>query len=167
MSFSISLAAVDEWAAVRDLRLRALQESPTAYASTYAREIAFTDLDWQERLATAHTYLARDPDHEVVGLVTGLWCRDGDVALLGMYVAPAARGSGCADALIDAVVDLTRRRGGIRVVLQVTDGNVRAERCYRRHGFSPTGRRFARDPDPAEIEFALPLVDTVDVGARD
>jgi hypothetical protein len=33
-----------------DVRLRALQESPWAFGSTYVRESAFTDADWQTRL---------------------------------------------------------------------------------------------------------------------
>lgn len=158
MSISILAAGPKDWAAVRALRLRALQEVPAAYGSTYAAELRLSEADWQERLATAQTYLALDANL-VVGMVTAIWARNADMHLDGMYVAPPARGSGGAQALIEAVVELTQWRGGDRVVLQVTEGNAPALRCYEQFGFVSTGRRWPRerDPDLVEIEYAYPV----------
>jgi hypothetical protein len=50
-----------------------------------------------------------------------------------MYVAPEARGSGCAHQLLDAIADLATRRHGKRLVL---DGRVQ----YSRHPFLPLVR---------------------------
>ncbi|HEY5822615.1 MAG TPA: GNAT family N-acetyltransferase [Propionibacteriaceae bacterium] len=169
MSYAIRPAGTGDWAEAREIRLRALQEAPTAYGSSYAREITFTEQDWRERLATAYTYLASGPDGAVVGTVTGVWMQDGDVYLVAMYVAPTARGGGLAHALIDKVVGVTARRAGSRVVLRVTEGNDTAERCYRRYGFRPTGRRITGETalGLTEQEFAYAVGKAETVGAGD
>ena len=151
-------AQLADWRRVRDIRLQSLQEAPGAFGSTYEREAALTDRAWQERLASARTYLAVD-DGTPIGMATALWTRDGDMHLVGMYVAPSARRTGCAEKLIDAVVGVARARAARRVVLQVADGNDVATRCYTRYGFQPTGRRRTRPerPDLTEVEYALLL----------
>ncbi len=158
MNRVIVYAQLSDWEQVRDIRLQSLREAPAAFGSSYEREVALTDLEWQERVATARTYLAVEGG-QTVGTATALWTRDGDMHLLGMYVAPAARGTGCAKGLIDAVVDVAVARQARRVVLQVADGNLAATRCYTTYGFRPTGRCQTRPerPDLTEIEYALGL----------
>ena len=46
----IRRATVDDWEASRDIRLRALAESPDAFLSTLEREAAFDDEVWMSRL---------------------------------------------------------------------------------------------------------------------
>lgn len=167
MTLTITRADTADWERARAVRLRSLREEPSAYGSTYDRELSLREQDWQERLATAYTWLALDEAEAVVGTVTGLWVRNGDMALVAMYVAPEARGTGCAEALIEAVVDTTRWRGGTRVVLEVTEGNDRAVRCYARFGFSPTGRRrpSGRDPELTEIQYTFVTADDAGSGS--
>jgi ribosomal protein S18 acetylase RimI-like enzyme len=90
---------------------------------------------------------------------------DGDTLVVGMYVAPEARRLGCAHLLLDAIADLACQRHDRRLVLEVSESNLRAARSYRSYGFIETGRRRAMDRDPTiiEIELAYPLTD----GAKD
>jgi ribosomal protein S18 acetylase RimI-like enzyme len=157
--FMIRAAEPSDWEAVRDIRLRSLREEPDAYASEYQTEARFEPDQWKQRLATASSYLAFDDDHALVGIATGLDVRDGDTYIVGMYVTPDARGSGCAHQLLDAIAELTVRRQGKRLVLEVAASNIRATRFYRSYGFVETGRRRALDRDPSitEIELAYPL----------
>ena len=76
-----------------------------------------------------------------------------------MYVAPEARGRGCAHQLLDAIADLSSRRRGRRLTLEVADSNSRVAHSYRSYGFVETGRRrlLDRDSSVSEIEFAYPL----------
>ena len=160
MSRVIVYAQLSDWRRVRDIRLRSLQEAPGAFGSSYEREVRLSDLEWQERLASARTYLALEGE-QTVGMATALWTRDGDMHLVGMYVAPFARGTGCAEQLIDAVVGVAVARNARRVVLQVADGNEAATRRYTRYGFRPTGNRRTRAdrPELTEVEYALVLDD--------
>jgi ribosomal protein S18 acetylase RimI-like enzyme len=155
----IRRAEPEDWEVVRDIRLRMLREEPDAYASEYQTEARFEPDLWKQRLATAASYLAFDDDQALVGIATGLEPTDGDIYVVGMYVAPEARGSGCARQLLDAIADLAIRRHAKRLVLEVAESNVRATRSYRSYGFSETGRRrtLERDPSITEIEFAYPL----------
>jgi ribosomal protein S18 acetylase RimI-like enzyme len=155
----IRLAEPKDWEAVRDIRLRMLREEPDAYASEYQTEARFEPGLWKHRLATASSYLAFDDDQALVGIATGLDSGDGDIFVVGMYVVPGARGTGCAHRLLDAIADLAIRRDGKRLVLEAAESNIRATRSYRSYGFVETGRRRTLDRDPGitEIEFAYPL----------
>jgi ribosomal protein S18 acetylase RimI-like enzyme len=67
-----------------------------------------------------------------------------------MWVAPAARGSGLADRLIDAVVDWARANEASEVTLGVTPGNDRARRVYLRYGFELSERDVPFEGDLAK-----------------
>jgi ribosomal protein S18 acetylase RimI-like enzyme len=159
VGFVIRLAERKDWEAVRDIRLRSLREEPDAYASEYETEARFESDLWKQRLTTASSYLAFDDDEALVGIATGLETGDGDTYVVGMYVAPEARGAGCAHQLLDAIADLATRRHGKRLVIDVAESNIRATRSYRSYGFVETGRRRTMDRDPSitEIEFAYSL----------
>jgi ribosomal protein S18 acetylase RimI-like enzyme len=157
--FRIIRAKPADWEVYRSIRLRSLREEPDAYASGLETEARYEPELWQQRLATAFTYLAFDDDHDLVGIATGLWTQDGDTHVVGMYVVPQARGRRCAHQLLDAIADLAIRRQGRRLVLEVAQSNVRATRCYHAYGFVETGRRRLMDRDPSitEIELEYPL----------
>lgn len=60
--------------------------------------------------------------------------------VFGMYVRAEARGRGFGRALLSAVLDAARTRGGIRAVdLRVSAENLAAVRLYERCGFSTYG----------------------------
>ena len=142
---------------LRALRLQALSDSPTAFASTYERELARTDEEWRGWLDRGATFFvengAGDPDipghadspghADPVGLVAVL----GDGRLVSMWLHPSARGSGAADLLMAAAVDWAGQAGHQVLRLCVIKGNIAARRVYERHGFRLTGESCARDPD--------------------
>jgi len=79
---------------------------------------------------------------------------------MSMWVDPASRGSGAADALIAAVLSWAEEEGARVMRLAVIETNVRARRCYERNGFRPTGKQIARERDGAiELEMERPLTD--------
>jgi ribosomal protein S18 acetylase RimI-like enzyme len=162
MSFVIIGAEPGDWEAYRAIRLRSLREEPAAYAADYETEASYEPELWKERLATAFTYLAFNDDHDLVGTATGLWMRNGDTQVVGMYVVPRVRGQRCAHRLIDAIADLAMRRNGKRLLLEVADSNNSAARSYRAYGFVETGRQRPMDRDPSiiQIELAYPLPHT-------
>jgi ribosomal protein S18 acetylase RimI-like enzyme len=160
----------DEWAVVRDLRLAALADAPEAFASTLAREQSRTEAEWRSRIALIPWFLAGPPGRPggLVAMfpVTGATPEGpahpvAEWHLVSMWVAPARRGRGVAARLVTAVLEHARVAGAGRVTLWVATGNARAEACYRRMGFQPTGRR-QRYPRPGaapleEAEFSRQL----------
>jgi GNAT superfamily N-acetyltransferase len=137
----------DDWATMRDVRLAALAESPTAFGSTTAREVAFPESEWRRRIGNSPSFVAWRAS-EPVGLA-GVINRkllvpelaDDEWELVGMWVRPDARGGGVADRLVGAVVDAVKAEQAERVTLWVADGNARAREFYIRFAFEPTGAR--------------------------
>lgn len=136
-------------AMLRDLRLRALTDTPWAFGSTFALEVDRTQAEWDERAASGAAGSERCTvlafvSGECVGLVGGFRNEEdryhADVDLVSMWVAPEHRGNGVADALVDAILEWARDDAQADVVgLWVTRGNDRAQRFYERLGFVETG----------------------------
>jgi GNAT superfamily N-acetyltransferase len=71
-----------------------------------------------------------------------------DAAVLNeLYVAPDHRGTGVADALLEAAVGVAEGQDLPldRLLLDVDPGNGRASAFYERHGFEPWGEIVARE----------------------
>jgi RimJ/RimL family protein N-acetyltransferase len=127
----------EDWELLRDVRLRALREDPDAFLATHAQESAFTDEQWQGRATQANgASFVVEGAGGAEGLATGFVDADpATVVLVGMWVAPALRGSGAATELVAHVVEWARTRGAARVCLSVEGDNLRAARLYERCGF--------------------------------
>jgi GNAT superfamily N-acetyltransferase len=153
-------AGPGEWQLVRDARLAALRDTPSAFASTYQREAAFTEADWRGRLSSSSaTFLAYLPEVSPAGLSGALEHSPGTAELVSMWVSPAARGRGVGEALVAAVTDWAKTRDHTAVHLWVTRENFPARALYERCGFSPTGERQPLPSDSGldEIGMRLPL----------
>lgn len=126
------------WQLHRAVRLAMLLDAPRAYGSTFSREIAFDDGVWHERIRDGAAWLALRGELPV-GSVT-MWQVPGrpedEATLVAMWVASHARGTGVADALVQALLDHASGLGLRRVTLDVADDNGRAAAFYARLGSS-------------------------------
>jgi GNAT superfamily N-acetyltransferase len=146
-----------DWATLRDVRLAALRDSPDAFGSTLARELAFGDEQWRARARASAWFAGLDGDVPV-GIACGFRHEnEGERHLLAMWVAPAQRGRGLSDLLVDEVMTWARADGGTRLSLWVVQGNGPAEGLYLRHGFRHTGagQPLPRRPDVVEVEMVI------------
>src|SRR3954449_1869374 len=132
---TVRRASADDWQRLRDLRLRALADSPDAFLTTLEEASVRTDDEWRAWSASSVIFV----DDAFTGMAGGFVQEDGVPMLFGMWVAPERRGSGLAEALARAVVEWARALGAPRLVLWVAIGNAAAERFYERIGFVPTG----------------------------
>jgi ribosomal protein S18 acetylase RimI-like enzyme len=83
--------------------------------------------------------IARDGSGTAVGFATIFWSwsttRAARIGVMtDLYVAPAARGSGLAEALIGACVERCMERGARRLEWQTAPDNRRAQAVYERVG---------------------------------
>lgn len=133
----------DDWRRWRALRLAALAEAPDAFGSTLAGWTGTGDHErrWRHRLTAVPHNLVLVRDGTDVGLVSLTAPGDGrPPELISLWVAPAVRGTGVADAAVDAVLALaTAAYAGTDVVLSVRKDNLRARALYARHGFVDAG----------------------------
>jgi len=155
-------AAIGDEPTLRELRLQAMADAPDAFGSTYERELARTVDDWRRWLSPGATFIL-EHGGEARGLVA---CAQDTtdatvVQLMAMCVAPAARGTGAADALVSQVVAWADAHAARIVRLQVVEINGRARRLYERHGFRATGVTRLRQRDGAvELDLERQLDDT-------
>ena len=139
-----------DWLALKTIRLEALRDTPDAYGSSLERTLRFSDNRW--RLMTAQQgYFLVERDGDVVGMAAGGYHDDhpGDHWLYATYVTPAARGTGVASALVDAVSSWARSERASALYLDVTTSLVRARAFYLKEGFTPTGERRVMERDPS------------------
>jgi ribosomal protein S18 acetylase RimI-like enzyme len=148
----------EDWEALRDIRLEALHDAPEAFGSTYEREVAFAEADWQRRISRGGSFLGYLPEasaSEPAGLIGGYVEEPGTVELVSMYVRPRARGRGVGEALIATVIGWAAARSAASVHLWVTETNKPALLLYERCGFTPTGERQPLPSNPALDEVAM------------
>lgn len=141
-SLSIRRLGPADAAAYREIRLEGLERHPEAFGSTYEDEAKLSLDDFVRRVTEVPTFAA-ERDGRLLGLV-GL-ARESGIkrrhrgTLVRMYVRPEARGSGAADALVEAVLDHARAEGLDAVLLAVITEADAARRLYDRHGFTVYG----------------------------
>jgi GNAT superfamily N-acetyltransferase len=153
---------VEDWQALRDIRLEALRDAPSAFGSTYEREVVRGETHWRDRISRGGTFLAYLPDLGAsgpAGLIGGYQEDPVTVKLVSMYVRPRARGRGVGEALVAAVVGWARHQNAAEVHLWVTETNAPARALYQRCGFSLTGEQqpLPSDPNLGEVAMSLPL----------
>jgi GNAT superfamily N-acetyltransferase len=149
----------EDWQVLRDIRLAALLDAPSAFGSTYAQEIALTEQDWRDRAANRINFLAYLPEASIAGpagLAGGYVEQPGQAELVSMWVSPLARGGGVGEALIERVAQWAKEEAdGATLHLWVTDSNKSALRLYERCGFTLTGERQPLPSDPSLNEVAM------------
>lgn len=147
----------DEWRTYRAIRLRALQDAPDAFGSSFEAEAARPDEAWYSRLAAAATsgmdraLFAVGGDH-ACGLA---WCKlsatePGVADLFQMWVDPGVRGRGVGAALLREAIDFAQSAGAGTLRLGVALAESPAMRLYRSFGFEPVGA-----PEPLRRGSAL------------
>jgi RimJ/RimL family protein N-acetyltransferase len=144
-----------DWQRLREVRLAALADSPEMFGSTLAREQAFEEEEWRRRAARPATFVA-SRDGVDVGMA-GVYEFDAGWCVMGMWIAPGARGTGVVDALIDVCESAARDAGATSLALGVMEDNPRGRRAYARLGYEPTGAREHVRDGRDELWMAKPL----------
>lgn len=144
------------WETYCNLRLRALQESPDAFGSTFSAEATRTPAEWRSRLESAATSGADLPliavaDSDAVGLAWAkVDARETEVVnIFQMWVAPESRGNGISRQLLQTAVSWAREQGARDVQLGVTVADSPAYHLYTSAGFVPFGPPELLRPDSA------------------
>lgn len=145
----------------KDVRLRALQDTPSAFGSTYTREAQFPDSEWIHRAnrwsgEIGIGYLAMD-EGQACG-IAGAFLLENDprkANLISMWTAPSHRQRGVGRMLVNEVIAWARGRGAQTLLLMVTSVNQEAMVFYECLGFQRTGRTEPYPNDPAIIEYEM------------
>jgi len=129
----------------RELRLFALQDSPTAFSADYQVNYNHPMSFWEGRLRfDEHGIIFfAEQDSKLMGM-TGI--RKGEspktkhgAYIWGVYIHPEWRGLHIAEELINTCIEWAKAREVEIVKLGVTSTNASAIRCYERCGFTIYG----------------------------
>ena len=135
MSPSCAALTPDDWAVLRDVRLRALADSPDAFGSTLEREQDFDEKEWRRR--SVRPVWVAEVDGRPVAMA-GAFPDDGVLQVWGMWTDPAHRGRAwpapSSTRLIGPAV-----AEGRPVALHVNIANPGARAFYEGYGFVATG----------------------------
>jgi ribosomal protein S18 acetylase RimI-like enzyme len=132
----------EDAAQYREIRLEGLRVSPEAFGNTFEVENARPIELFADRIRDSETMGAFE-GAEILG-VAGLRTNQGPKeshkgTLVGMYVRPQARNRGVGRRLVEAVMEVARRRGVELLQLAVVSDNEPARRLYERLGFVEYG----------------------------
>ena len=131
--------------AYQELRLFGLQESPTAFGSSYSEEVDRPLSMVAERIDDRlnHVFGAFAAEGQLIGVTT--LRRDGHVKgahkayIYAMYVTPEFRQRGVGRALLDAALARAAKLGLRQVSLSVVTANRAAVHLYESAGFETFG----------------------------
>jgi GNAT superfamily N-acetyltransferase len=144
----VRTVGADEWATVREVRLRALADAPYAFTSSLKAEAALDEAAWRAWVTRGQWFVAEDHEH-LVGTACGVPGRSPEEReLVAMWVAETHRRRGVARSLLRAVARWASEGGATLLTLGVIEGNRRAEEAYLAMGLYPTGRREQAWNDP-------------------
>jgi ribosomal protein S18 acetylase RimI-like enzyme len=141
-TLNLELLTPRDWRLLRGARLQALLDSPQAFTSSYARELAWTEPDWRRMVHNANWIIARESE-KVIGLgkSVGEPGRRAARYVESVWVAPTHRRRGVFRCLLHALAEIERQVGVTDLLLWVLEDNYDAQRAYQALGFEPTGER--------------------------
>ncbi|TCK21382.1 GNAT family N-acetyltransferase [Pseudonocardia endophytica] len=141
-----------EWQILRTTRLRALWESPQAFASTYFDEAHLDESQWRRRLEQA-TWLVAVDGRAIIGMA-GLVVGDEPEAphIESIWVDASHRRLGVFRTLLGRAVEIGRATGWDSLYLWVVGNNHVARCAYTSVGFKPTGEEQPLPADGNRIE---------------
>ena len=153
----IKLLAPEEWHVLRTTRLRALDDSPHAFASSLEVEEGWGEAQWRQRFTSGSWVVAIESGAiiGIAGLVDG-YASDGR-HVEWTWVDSAHRHRGIFRALLKVLIDRESGNGAYDIALWVLENNSAARTAYARLGFAPTGERQRLADGRYELRLRLPI----------
>ncbi|MCU1536564.1 MAG: family acetyltransferase [Humibacillus sp.] len=130
----------DDWDVLREIRLRALSDSPEAFGGTLAQSLSQPEDFWRGRLSGPGITVVAVEASQTVAMGGAYVPDEGHASVWGMWTDPESRGRGVGSLVLDHLLAWCRPRG-LAVELRVVEGNPLARGLYTSRGFRPTGER--------------------------
>jgi GNAT superfamily N-acetyltransferase len=148
--YSIREFLPEETALYKAMRLEALQLEAAMFGSNYAREAAFTDEQWLERIVNVNSVcLGLFCGRDLIG-ITGVvidWNNTAMGIMVQSYIQSKYRGRGLSRLLYDARLAWARNRGLKSLRVGHKESNQVSKAANQRYGFKYTYREPCTWPD--------------------
>jgi ribosomal protein S18 acetylase RimI-like enzyme len=135
--FKVHKVGVDEWEKLRDIRTRAISDSPQAFGDTIEQTRSRADEEWK-RWTTSNVYAIETNDRFVA---TVSWIKHPDYGdyIVGVWTDPDYRGKGLNRMLFEQIFADAKERGVEKITLHVNVEQESALRSYQNLGFEIIG----------------------------
>jgi RimJ/RimL family protein N-acetyltransferase len=156
LNFVVEPILSSQWQRLKDLRIKALQDSPGIYGDIMA-EFEQPAEYWEHLLATEH-WAAVSLNGADVGLVCVLPATPdgyGDCWIKSWWLTTNARGLGGSTTVLDWIDQICRENNWKIQALGVFESNPVAIRTFKRLGFSSIGIRNQSSRNPDEYYVVL------------
>jgi len=138
----------------RELRLRALKDSPEAFMSSYESALSRSPASWREQVELSSmgsmrtTLLAFDAGR-AVGIVAAYQIESSPsvAEILQVWVDPNYRGRGIALTLFQDVIAWATSNGYLKLIATIHKENAEVVEFYERLGFDLNERETAQAPE--------------------
>jgi ribosomal protein S18 acetylase RimI-like enzyme len=140
-TLELAMLRADDWSLAREVRLRALKDSPSAYLADYEAEVTVGEDGWRERFTRMRWVVAR-VEARVIGMASSVRVAGRPVDerhIESVWVDPRYRRNGVLRALLGQLAAEEPEVREWRV--WVLDTNTVAFEVYDRLGFRATGER--------------------------
>lgn len=126
-----------DWRILKEIRLAALLDSPTAFGVSYQTAITNSDEQWKQRASSEAQpkFWLAFKDEKAIGMIGAGVDPKYRYNLIAMWVEPASRKLGVAARLIDTAKFDAINKGFKQMFLDVSPNNLKASRLYKKHGF--------------------------------
>ena len=140
MQVSIDTLGTEDWEVFRDVRLKALADTPDAFGSTLEKEEGYSEQDWRGRLerGDCRTFVASSAEARAIGLIVVAPYGE-ELGVFAMWVDSTARRAGIGGRLLDAASRWAQDQCFNKLMLDVADENFAAIKLYESKGFQRTG----------------------------
>jgi ribosomal protein S18 acetylase RimI-like enzyme len=147
----------EEWPVLREIRLAALSESPSAFLSTYEKEVGYGPERWASEFDRGEWIIGELHGQRVslVGVVQAPGTHQDERYLEYVWVTPDRRRDRIAFDMLTNVLDRLAETGIRTVFLWVLNGNDVASWLYKRLDFTTTDDRQQLEADPSRYEERL------------
>jgi ribosomal protein S18 acetylase RimI-like enzyme len=158
-SFRVEVLTEDEWPRLREVRLSALRDYPSAFLASHEREAAYDERRWRREFSRGewNLMLAGDQAIGLLGVTREPAMASQECYLEFLWVAPGFRRSGIASMLLRTVLDRLKESGVHTVWLYILNGNQEAMHLYEGFGFQRTHERQPLPHHPAGSEERMRL----------
>ena len=137
MTIKIRATEERDWIILKETRLAALLDTPTAFGVSYQTAITNSDEQWKQRASseTQPKFWLAFKDDKAIGMIGAGVDQSDRYNLIAMWVEPASRELGVAESLVYAVKADAIIKGVKQIFLDVSPDNMKASRFYKKHGF--------------------------------
>lgn len=158
-SFRVEVIPKGQWSRLKNIRLIALEDEPSAFLSSYKREAIYKNRKWRKELSRGEWYVMLADDEEVglLGVTKESAMPSSERYLEYLWVHSNSRRKGVGSRLLRTVLDRLEDSGVRTVWLHILNGNQEARRLYQRFGFQSTNEWYPLPDHPAGSEERMKL----------